>query len=153
MKLTGKEWDSFIAYHVQKNQKAFAGLAQIVADTVSLDEFLAWITTDEQVDQLRELATAKLRISFFENNTTQINEFVEEVARQYWGKVEDWFDTQCYINEPKYYPSDDEVTEIFIRSNKDHPKYAKLVDKITVNIVLGITEMVNKHTQENIVAA
>lgn len=153
MKLTDKEWDGFIAYHIQKNQKAFAGLAQIVADTVGLDEFLAWITTDEEVEQLRELATAELRISFFVRNVAQINEFVKEVGRRYLGTAEDWFETQCSINEPKHYPSDEDVAEVFTKSNKNHPKYAELIDKVTINIVIGLAEMAIKHTQENAVAA
>lgn len=153
MKMTDKDWDSFIAHNIQKNQKAFASLAHIVAETVGLDEFLAWITTDEEVEKLRELATAKLRVAFFECNATQINEFVVEVGRRYCGTAEDWFETQCCINEPKYYPSEDEVVDIFINSNKNHPKYAELVDKVTVNIAFGIAEMVTKYTRENMVAA
>lgn len=149
MKITHKEWDRFIAYNIQKNQKAFAGLAHIVAETVGLDEFLAWITTDEQVEQLRELATAERRVAFFERNATQINEFVEEVGRRYCSTAEDWFENQCHINEPKHYPSEDEVSDIFIKSDKNQPKYAVLVDKVTVNIVLGLTEMICRYVEEN----
>lgn len=153
MTFSDKHWDDFIAHNIKKNQHALAGLARIVAKTVRLDHFLAWITTDENIEQLRELATAKQRIEFFETHKVKINEFAHEAGLLYGRSKEEWFETQCNIYLPVLNPSKEAVTEVFIKSNKNHPDYLSMIDKVTINIVFRIVELLARHTDKSTMAA